>query len=101
MGFLHKPGRVGSNLLSTQPGMRIGAVCFRMYGRGRWTFYIRHFIMEELFNDRMSSAEAKRVLWEYAYAHRGEDIEEVKAQYREVAKRIIAREQKENERYMT
>ena len=57
--------------------------------------------MKTLFNDKMTSSEAKRVLFEYADAHRGENMEEVKAQYKEVAKRIINREFKSNEGYMT
>ena len=57
--------------------------------------------MKSLFNDNMSSTEAKRVLFEYADAHKGENLEEVKAQYKEVVKRIIDRELKTNEGNMT
>jgi len=57
--------------------------------------------MKAMFNDKMSSTEAMRMLFEYASAHRGEDMEDVKKEYREVSRKIVLREAKESNGRMT
>lgn len=54
-----------------------------------------------LFNENMSSKDAQKILFDYAEKHRGEDMEEVKKEYREVLPKIIRREMKENEGWLT
>ena len=55
----------------------------------------------KLFNEKMTSTEAQRVLFEYADAHRGENMEAVKAEYQEVARAIVRREMRDNAGFMT
>lgn len=57
--------------------------------------------MNRMFDETMSSTQAQRIFFDYAAAHKGEDIEEVKEEYRHVSKQIIIRELKENDGYMT
>ena len=57
--------------------------------------------MRTIFNERMSSQEAQRVFFEYVAAHRGENIEGVKQEYKDVLKTIVRKELKSNDGYMT
>lgn len=52
--------------------------------------------MKTLFNDKMSSAEAQRIFFDYVVAHKGENVEAVKDEYRKVSRLIVKRERKEN-----
>jgi len=57
--------------------------------------------MKAMFNETMSSTEAMRIFFDYAAAHQGEDISDVKEAYREVSKQIVLREKNEDNDYMT
>lgn len=57
--------------------------------------------MNAMFNETMSSTEAMRIFFEYADAHRGEDMEAVKEEYRKVSRQIIQRESAETKFCMT
>ena len=57
--------------------------------------------MKPIFNEKMSSPEAMRILFDYAAAHPNENIDEVRREYNEVSKNIIRREFKENFGKMT
>lgn len=48
-----------------------------------------------IFSETMSSDEVQRVLFDYAVKHRGENIDSVKTEFREVSKKIVSRELKE------
>ena len=57
--------------------------------------------MKTLFNNKMSSAEAQRIFFNYVVEHRGENVEAVKDEYRKVSRQIIRRERKENAGHLT
>ena len=59
------------------------------------------YAMKTMFNETMTSSQAQRIFFDYAAAHKGENIEDVKAEYCEVSRKIIRRELTENEGYMT
>ena len=50
----------------------------------------------KLFDETMTSAQAREALWRYADAHRGEDMEEVRQEYKRVAAAIAKRELEQN-----
>lgn len=58
-------------------------------------------MMKTMFNEKMSSTQAQRVLFDYASAHRGEDLTEVKRQYSMIVHKIVKRELQENAGKMT
>ena len=57
--------------------------------------------MKKMFSEHMSSNELRRVFFNYADKHRGENIENVKREYREIAKKVLMRELKTNAGAMT
>ena len=57
--------------------------------------------MSGLFNVKMSSVEAQTVLFNYAASHRGENIEDIKEEYRRVASEIMERELSQNRDVLT
>jgi len=57
--------------------------------------------MKTMFHETMSSTQAQRVLFDYASAHRGEDLSEVKRQYSQVVPKIVKRELRESDGKMT
>ena len=57
--------------------------------------------MRAMFNETMSSTEAMRIFFDYAASHKGEDLSDVKKEYREVSKEIILRERNDSRGYMT
>lgn len=57
--------------------------------------------MKSLFNINMSSPEAQRVFFDYVAEHKGENVDEVAREYKEISKQIIRREMDENAGKMT
>ena len=57
--------------------------------------------MKAIFNETMSSTEAMRIFFDYAATHKGEDISDVKEEYRKISKQIILREKDDSHGYMT
>lgn len=57
--------------------------------------------MKELFNTNMSSPEAQRVFFDYVAAHRGENVDEVTREYKEISQQIVRREMEESAGKMT
>ena len=57
--------------------------------------------MKKIFDAKMSSSEAQRVFFNYVDKHKGENLDDVKKEYKDVSKRIILRELKEKPGMMT
>ncbi len=57
--------------------------------------------MKAIFNETMSSTEAVRIFFDYAAAHRGEDLNEVEKEFRKVSAQISQRERQDGKNRMT
>ena len=57
--------------------------------------------MKKLFDEKMSSGEIQRVFFNYVCKHRGENIDKVKKEYKEISKKIVLRELTEKSKMMT
>ena len=57
--------------------------------------------MKKLFDEKMSSGEIQRVFFNYVGKHRGENIDKVKKEYKEISKKIVLRELTEKSKMMT
>lgn len=57
--------------------------------------------MKNLFNENMTSSEARRVLFSSVEGKTEREVEQIKREFSEIAPKIIERELRENRGYMT
>jgi len=57
--------------------------------------------MKAIFNETMTRPEAQRIFFNYVAEHKGENIDDVKAEYLKVSHKIIQRESQDHSKCMT